>query len=243
MRLAIFVWLGLPSSISFADPSAFARRLCHDQPQVYECLKMRVPRNARRQYLEWREMFPDSRLRQAVMRINRRNTILWNGHRIAVPRRFDPDPLAYSPFPREVLRGFKHVVVDLRVLAWAAYEPLGADRARLARWGIASGGSKRCRETGLMRCATHHGTHFIMRLDGYGKRSSLYPPECADKKSCGHPMPYYMPFHRDGTGIHSDKWLVGRNASHGCVRMLIEDARWLNRKFAFVGMPVLVERY
>jgi hypothetical protein len=246
MRSLLLVLVLLFSPVAFAHPSDFALRLCREQPQTYMCVKLRIPRSNRYQYREWHEMFRDSRLRQAVMKINRRNSLLWNGHTVALPRSFDPDPLAYAPFPREkVWRGPRHVVVDLYNLAWGAYEPIPGQefRSRLVWWGPANGGSKICRETGRLACKTHTGLHPILRLDGPHKRSDLYPVDCANKRLCGHPMPYYMPFHPDGTGLHGDKWLVGRNASHGCVRMFVWDARWLNREFAFVGMPVLVEDY
>jgi hypothetical protein len=140
--------------------------------------------------------------------------------------------------------GSRFFVVDLKLLAWAAYiVGAGSQDAVMVRLGVANGGSKICKESGRLECKTHLGTHTILRLHGPGKKSDLYPVDCANKKACGHPMPYYMPFHRDGTGLHGDKWLVGRNASHGCVRMLRVDAKWLNRQFAFVGMPVIVENY
>jgi len=238
--------LFLCATASAATPSDFALRLCREQPQTYMCVKMRIPRSAKRQYKEWVEVFPDKRHRRAIMAINRRNTLIWNGHTIALPRNFDSDPLAYAPFPREkTWFGPRHAVVALHNLAWAAYEPIPGQnlRSRLVWWGPANGGSKICRETGRLECKTHPGMYWIMKLHKASKRSDLYPVDCADKKICGHPMPYYMPFHLDGTGLHGDRWLVGRNVSHGCVRMFIEDAKWLNRQFAFVGMPVVVEDY
>lgn len=228
-----------------ADPSAFAKRLCAEQPNNYMCVTVRI-KGAKRQYAEWTEKFPNPVTRRIAMLINRRNTLIWNGHTIALPMVFTNDILDYAPFPREkAWFGPKHVVVDLNKLAWAAYEPIPGQnlRARLVRWGVANGGSKICKETGRLECKTHPGTHAVLKLHNASKRSDLYPVDCANKKSCGHPMPYYMPFHRDGTGLHGDKWLVGRNASHGCVRMMVEDARWLNRQFAYAGMPVVVEDY
>jgi len=246
MRLAVILCLLCLSGVSLASPSDFAVSLCRDQPQIYSCEKIRVPKESSKQYVEWDERFPDVQKRQIAMLINRRNTLLWNGHIIALPKVFYSNPFIYSPFPREkAWFGPKHIVVDLNKLAWAAYEPIPWQnlRARLVRWGIANGGAKVCKETGRLECKTHPGTHAVMKLYNAGKRSDLYPVDCANKKSCGHPMPYYMPFHRDGTGAHGNKWLVGRNASHGCVRMMVEDARWLNRQFAYVGMPVVVEDY
>lgn len=245
MRLLLFVFVLLFSSIAFAAPSDFARRLCREEPATYMCMTIQIPKKAKRQYKEWAELFPNATMRHIVMSINRRNTLVWNGHTVAVPRNYTPDILSYSPFPgRMKAFGSRFVVVDLKLLAWAAYMVVaGSQDAVMVRWGVANGGSKICKESGRLECKTHLGTHTILRLHGPGKKSDLYPVDCANKKACGHPMPYYMPFHRDGTGAHGDKWLVGRNASHGCVRMLRVDAKWLNRQFAFVGMPVIVENY
>lgn len=245
MRLLLFVFVLLFSSIAFAAPSDFARRLCREEPATYMCMTIQIPKKAKRQYKEWAELFPNATMRHIVMSINRRNTLIWTGHTVAVPRNYTPDLLAYSPFPRDTsLPLGKYVLVSLRRLAWAAYEQIsGQNKGRLVRWGVANGGSKICKETGRLECKTHPGPHQILRLHGPGKRSDLYPIDCADKKSCGHQMPHYMPFHRDGTGLHGDRWLVGKNASHGCIRMLRVDAKWLNQQFAYVGMPVLVENY
>jgi hypothetical protein len=245
MRLLLFVFVLLFSSIASAGPSDFARRLCREEPATYMCTTVKIPKKAKRQYKEWAELFPNATMRHIVMSINRRNTLIWTGHTVAVPRNYIPDLLAYSPFPRYTsLPLGKYVLVSLRRLAWAAYEQIsGQNKGRLVRWGVANGGSKICKETGRLECKTHPGLHQILRLHGPGKRSDLYPIDCADKKSCGHQMPHYMPFHRDGTGLHGDRWLVGKNASHGCIRMLRVDAKWLNQQFAYVGMPVLVENY
>jgi hypothetical protein len=235
----------LSTVVCAATPSDFARRLCREEPATYMCATVKIPKKAKRQYKEWAELFPNATMRHIVMSINRRNTLIWTGHTVAVPRNYTPDLLAYRPFPgRMKAFGSRFVVVDLKILAWAAYMVVaGSQDAVLVRWGVANGGSKICKETGRLECKTHPGLHQILRLHGPGKRSDLYPIDCADKKSCGHQMPHYMPFHRDGTGLHGDRWLVGRNASHGCTRMLRVDAKWLNQQFAYVGMPVLVENY
>jgi hypothetical protein len=229
----------------FSSPSDFAKKLCREEPKVYKCIKIKISRRAKIQYKEWAELFPDLGLRFAEMEINRRNTLLWNGHTIAVFRNFSHNLLDYSPFSREREgMGSRFIVVDLNKLAWAAYESIpNKTNAYLVSWGVANGGSKICPETGKLECKTHPGLNYILRMYGKDKRSELYPITCVDKKICGHQMPFFMPFHIDGTGLHCNKWLVGRNSSHGCVRMFCQDAEWINKNFAFVGMPVLVEDY
>jgi len=226
----------LYTSFSIASPSDWAIKLCKDQPSRYDCARYRVRRKP--PHITWSEMFSNAYLTKIMIAINRRNTLIWNNHILAMPKNWSESYINHAPFLHNVEQYDKHIVVDLKQLAWAAY-----DQGKLIDWGPANGGMKRCKETGLMKCKTHTGLHFVLRLDGPGKKSDLYPPECEDKKKCGHPMPYYMPFHRDGTGLHGNKWLTGRNSSHGCVRLLKEDARWLNKEFVEVGTPVMVLDY
>ncbi len=47
-------------------------------------------------------------------------------------------------------------------------------------------------------------------------------------------MPYCMYFHK-GFALHGSDDIPGYRASHGCVRMFIEDAKWLNQEFVEVG--------
>lgn len=43
-------------------------------------------------------------------------------------------------------------------------------------------------------------------------------------------MPYCM-FYSDGYALHGSYNLPGYHASHGCVRILPEDAKWLRHEF------------
>lgn len=43
-------------------------------------------------------------------------------------------------------------------------------------------------------------------------------------------MPYCM-FFQGGFAIHGSSDLPGHHASHGCVRVLVKDAQWLNEEF------------
>jgi hypothetical protein len=55
-------------------------------------------------------------------------------------------------------------------------------------------------------------------------------PRRADGNNGGAVMPYCMHFFK-GYALHGSYDVPGYRASHGCVRMLIEDARWLNEEF------------
>jgi hypothetical protein len=236
----IFVCLFLWPIFSMASPSDWAKKLCKEHSSKYKCHIIGTLRSSNKQCFTWEEKFRDDRERRIAIAINRRNTLLWRGHVYAIPINWSESYLDHAPFRQQlnVEEPERFVVVGLQQLAWGAYE-----NGKLVNWGPANGGMKRCRETGKFRCKTHPGVWAILRLDGFGKRSNLYPVDCKDKKKCGHLMPYYMPFHHDSTGLHGDKWLVGRNASHGCVRLLTYDARWLSKNFVKVGTKVLVLDY
>jgi lipoprotein-anchoring transpeptidase ErfK/SrfK len=226
-----------------AGPSDWALKLCEENPDRYDCSKLKIPKKRKIKYLTWNQaatcLTGSHTNAKILIAINRRNTLIWHNHIIATPKNRNETYMDHSPFRKVVdIKERNYIVVDLNKLAWAAY-----DNGNLINWGPANGGSKRCKETGLLKCKTHTGVYFVLRLDKVGKRSDLYPVDCKDKKKCGHEMPYFMPFHPDGSGVHGDRWLVGRNASHGCVRLIKEDAKWINKKFAYVGMPIIIMDY
>jgi lipoprotein-anchoring transpeptidase ErfK/SrfK len=77
-------------------------------------------------------------------------------------------------------------------------------------------------------------------------RSSIYPLNCIKglkkgKRACA-PMPYAMKFNWAGEAIHGSDNLPGFNASHGCVRVLEEDAKWINN-FVDIGTKITIKRY
>lgn len=43
-------------------------------------------------------------------------------------------------------------------------------------------------------------------------------------------MPYCMFFH-GGYALHASPVVPGHHDSHGCVRLFLEDAKWLNEEF------------
>ena len=55
-------------------------------------------------------------------------------------------------------------------------------------------------------------------------------------------MPYAMFFH-GGAAIHGSYEVMEHNASHGCVRVLVEDAEWLNHNFLNYGSTVIIRPY
>ena len=114
--------------------------------------------------------------------------------------------------------------VNLSSLTWEAYDYSG----QLVNSGRVSGGKAYCPDIGRS-CRTVTGTFTIKSKRGAGCKSTRFPVGKG-----GAPMPYCMFFH-GGYALHGSNDVPNRNASHGCVRMPPEDARWLNQDFVRVG--------
>lgn len=120
--------------------------------------------------------------------------------------------------------GRKTIKINLSQLTWAAYTPDGA----LVKSGPVSGGRDYCPDI-KRGCRTPTGTYTVYRKQGPECKSSKFPVGKGGAK-----MPYCMHFNK-GYAMHGSNSVPGYNASHGCVRMLVEDARWLNQEFVNVG--------
>jgi lipoprotein-anchoring transpeptidase ErfK/SrfK len=133
--------------------------------------------------------------------------------------------------------GKKTVLVDPNVHAWGAYDANGD----LVRAGIATAGGTVCPPDaeGESDCRTNAGTHYITSMQGAGCYSKKYP-----RPYGGGLMPFCMYF-SNGQALHGspDSIVVDDNISHGCVRMRIPDAEWMETQFASVGTKVVVRPY
>lgn len=134
--------------------------------------------------------------------------------------------------PSTIATNEKVVIVDPSARAWGAYDKHGT----LLRSGLATSGSSYCPDLDRS-CRTSVGTFRIY---------SLGTPECKSHKfplpRGGAPMPYCM-FFNGGQGLHGSYEVVDGNVSHGCVRMHVDDAKWLRYNFASVGTKVVVKSY
>lgn len=173
----------------------------------------------------WEDLFPNNEELDIVKRANRMNIELKAGMTIAIPRNLERLTIYdISPFPRYVEpTGEKTIFVSQKHLAWGAYDSDG----ELVWWGPLSSGSGRCSSEG--KCVTPSGMYHIIRKQDIDCISTAFPVR-ADGNSGGAIMPYCMHFFR-GFALHGSDIVPGYNASHGCVRMFIEDARWLNEEF------------
>jgi hypothetical protein len=148
----------------------------------------------------------DSAELQAVLKINRIDAKHARGRQLLVPDSIGEE-LDYSPLP-DSIPGLaavpKFVLVSRRVQAFGAYE-----QGRLVRWGPTS--------TGKEATPTDSGLFFT---NWKSKRAiSTDDPSWI--------LDWYVNFIAlKGVAFHQYE-LPGRPASHGCVRLLEVDARWM----------------
>jgi L,D-transpeptidase ErfK/SrfK len=165
------------------------------------------------------------------MRVNRIGIQLEPGMRIAIPKNLDnATVMQFAPFPAQISApGEKVIFVSTGQMAWGAYDANGT----LLRWGPTSSARGYCPDV-------HRGCHTVLgKFAVYHKEGS----HCFSTKfpvgRGGAPMPYCMFFH-GGFALHGSYEVPGFNASHGCVRMIVDDAKWLNEEFVDIGTPVIV---
>lgn len=211
--IRIFFALILFLSISLAYAQGYGAKLCKTDA-AFSCHTVKSGER-------WETLFPDATQRDLVMRVNRVNTRLYHQKVIAVPKDLTVDKMSLAPFAKQISPpGGRLILVSLGQLAWGAYD----ERGVLQNWGPVSGGRGYCADLGS-RCNTPRGQFTIYNKGGSGCVSSKFP-----LGEGGAPMPYCMFFH-GGFALHGSYEVPGYNASHGCVRLYIDDANWLNKVF------------
>lgn len=200
-----------------AEKADFGGSLC--KTPGYTCLKIEKKHS-------WSQLFPNEKDCDLVKRVNRTNEFLSPGMVIAVPKDLSHKSLLdLSPFPAERPDTKENViVVNLKLLAFAAYDAQGHQQY----WGPISAGSDQC-DTSSKDCSTPKGSYRIQRKKDEQCYSGSFP-ETIFGHNGGAFMPYCMFFYK-GYALHGSETLPGYNASHGCVRLFTEDARWLNHNF------------
>ena len=119
-------------------------------------------------------------------------------------------------------------------LEWRAYDAYG----NMIRSGRASGGKAYCPDV-KRRCRTPQGKFKIYYRRGANCVSSKFP---LNRRLPRAKMPYCSFFYR-GFAIHGSHDVPNYNASHGCIRVPPEDARWLWHNFLHPGTKVIVKPY
>jgi len=224
------LWLGL-QSIAIAE--RYGEQLC--ALPDYECIKIQNGDT-------WEKLWPDETQRDIVKRVNRMNIHLQNDMTIAVPKKLSNLTIYdVSPFPRYVEpTGEKTIFISQKHLAWGAYNTEG----ELVWWGPVSTGKDYCGDIGRS-CNTPGGSYRIFRRQGIDCVSTAFPRR-RNGRNGGARMPYCMHYYR-GYALHGFAIVPGQRASHGCIRLFLEDAKWLNRQFidlpkgGFKGTRLIIE--
>lgn len=210
---------------TLAYAGLYGSKLCQHHPNQLTCYVIKRGDT-------WQTLFPDPEKRDLVMRLNRMNINPARGTKIAVPINFNEfNLMTLAPFALQIEPpGTKVIFVSLEKLAWGAYDANGT----LLLWGPVSGGRGYCPDIGR-GCHTKIGKFEIYQKGGAGCVSTKYPVGRG-----GAPMPYCM-FFNGGFALHGSHDVPGYHASHGCVRLFVKDAKWLNQEF--VGdedIPVII---
>lgn len=131
----------------------------------------------------------------------------WRADTLSIPDKIDPSLMAYAPFPRELKsldKVSKMVFFSYPIQAYALYE-----NGRLIKWGPSSMGKKNAQ--------TKRGLMFA----NWKKELAISTVNSSWK------LPYNFNVHNTlGIGWHEYD-LPGFPASHSCLRLLREDAKFL----------------
>lgn len=228
-KISVFIAIIAAVVYSAESRAYYGKRACN--LPGFHCIKLN-------QYETGAKTWPDPRELDIIRKINRIRKWLNPEKTLLVPDDMKGKTYRdFSPFPKEAknlpekffkfigaLPPEKFVVWDPAILAWAAYDAEG----NLANWGPGLGGKAYCPDVKKW-CRTPAGVFEALARKGYKYWSNLYPPGCKSIE-CSW-MPHYVRVREDGLGMHGSKWFVGEHASHGCVRLFTEDAKWLNQKF------------
>lgn len=217
-KFAVVMALCVPLVAKADDkPIYYGPGLCA-APQ-YQCVKVEHGQT-------WEKLFPDPVQRDLVQRVNRTYNSLWAGKEIVVPRDLAHVSLFdLSPFPLQIDDHEKQIVVDQDKLAWAAYDANG----ELVKWGPIASGADKCSDNSSPTCRTMTGIFRIFSKEDVRCKSGVFPIGKGGAK-----MPYCMYFHK-GLALHGSDDIPGYRASHGCVRMFTQDAKWLNENWVDVS--------
>jgi L,D-transpeptidase ErfK/SrfK len=212
-KMFVFMLLACSFVITPAYAEYYSKKLCQDTAH-FSCYTAKKGD-------KWAKLFPEDTERDLVQRLNRNGIELSRGIKIAIPVNLAQAKIMdFSPFPAQI-NGTKEktILVSIDQSAWGAYDIDG----KLIQWGPASTAKGYCLDSGP--CHTVKGKFEIYHKEGKGCYSHKFP--------IGHggaPMPYCMFFH-NGYAIHGSNEVPGYNDSHGCVRVYVGDAKWINEEY------------
>ena len=201
-----------PFATPKSDPIYYGQALCSNPD--YKCVTINKGDT-------WDKMFTDERQRDLVQRVNRTYNNLTSGQVLVIPKSLSTVTLLdLAPFPHKIEDNEQQIIVDQDKLAWAAYNEEG----QLVKWGPIASGRDRCSDS-ANSCRTLTGVYRVFSKEDSHCKSDIFPIGRGGAK-----MPYCMYFHK-GFAMHGADDMPGYRASHGCVRMFNDDAKWLNLNF------------
>ena len=201
-----------PFATPGADPLYYGPALCNNFD--YKCITIKHGDT-------WEKMFSDVRERDLVQRVNRTYNRLTVGQILVIPKSLSTATvLDLAPFPHKIIDTERQIIVDQDKLAWAAYNEEG----QLVKWGPIASGRDKCSDS-ANSCRTLTGVYRVFSKEDSNCKSDIFPIGRGGAK-----MPYCMYFHK-GFALHGADDMPGFRASHGCVRLFTEDAKWLNQNF------------
>lgn len=234
LKIVFIASLLILTNFAYADdkPLYYGANLCNQEQ--FKCIKIEGGQS-------WEKLFPNETERDLVQRLNRTYNHLWSGKVIVVPRNLEKQTMfSLSPFPLHIddEDKVKQIIIDQEKLAWGAYDETG----NLVKWGPISSGSDKCSDNSSPSCRTMPGIFRVFSKENEKCKSDVFPVGKGGAK-----MPYCMYFHK-GIALHGASDVPGYRASHGCIRMFVEDAKWLNHEFVelsnernnFLGTKVIV---
>ena len=170
----------------------------------------------------WEKMFPNEQELDLVQRVNRTSNRLVVGQVLVIPKQLSTVTLLdLAPFPHKIVDTERQIIIDQDKLAWGAYNEDGV----LLKWGPIASGRDKCTDS-ANSCRTLTGVYRIFSKEDSNCKSDVFPIGRGGAK-----MPYCMYFHK-GFALHGADDMPGFRASHGCVRMFVRDAKWMNLYFA-----------
>ncbi len=201
-----------PFAPASVDPIYYGSTLC-TYPD-YQCETVKSGET-------WEKKFPDDRERDLVQRVNRTYNRLIPGQILVIPKFLATVTLLdLAPFPHKIVDSERQIIIDQDKLAWGAYNEDG----QLVKWGPIASGRDKCSDS-AKSCRTLTGVYRVFSKEDSNCKSDIFPIGRGGAK-----MPYCMYFHK-GFALHGADDIPGYRASHGCVRMFTEDAKWLNQHF------------
>lgn len=240
-NFTIVTFIMLFSINANASPVPFFNKVCPDNPpNGLQCIKVQKGDT-------WKSLTKnyvyESAPEEMLMNLNRTNK-LTPGNWFLIPNTMwesYKDYLNVSPFPKydafhTSAKGHS-IIVSPKLLAWGLY-----NRGEQVAWGLVTPGKDICeKKMGWAKCRSPVGEFKVMDKKGEFYRSTMYPIDCPRSEPCA-PMPWAMHVRSAGEALHASTNHPGRPDSHGCYRLLLSDAKYLQEKLS-IGDKILVLPY